>query len=159
MIKSNVGRNKSKHPWLYMQKLITFFLTSWIVINYNVSVWKGLLNPLKQFLAFWKANFTSNNIDKSIHNLLMHEFNKDFFLKYCILAACSIQICYRWVHVKSIYSLYCFQGMDMKFLRAALTMSKMAVYSLHKTSTREVSSSSGSVHPSANLYWCFTILF
>ncbi|PWA31447.1 hypothetical protein CCH79_00002751 [Gambusia affinis] len=29
------------------------------------------------------------------------------------------------------------QGMDMKFLRAALTMSKMAVYSLHKTSTRE----------------------
>ncbi|KAM4731741.1 rRNA N(6)-adenosine-methyltransferase METTL5 isoform 1-T2 [Anableps anableps] len=29
------------------------------------------------------------------------------------------------------------QGMDMKFLRAALTMSKTAVYSLHKTSTRE----------------------
>ncbi|MEQ2240048.1 Methyltransferase-like protein 5 [Ilyodon furcidens] len=27
--------------------------------------------------------------------------------------------------------------MDMKFLRAALTMSKTAVYSLHKTSTRE----------------------
>lgn len=35
----------------------------------------------------------------------------------------------------------CFvQGMDMKFLRAALTMAKTAVYSLHKTSTREVSS-------------------
>lgn len=32
------------------------------------------------------------------------------------------------------------QGMDMKFLRAALTMAKTAVYSLHKTSTREVSS-------------------
>ncbi len=30
--------------------------------------------------------------------------------------------------------------MDMKFLRAALTMAKTAVYSLHKTSTREVSS-------------------
>ncbi|CAJ1079361.1 rRNA N6-adenosine-methyltransferase METTL5 [Xyrichtys novacula] len=29
------------------------------------------------------------------------------------------------------------QGMDMKFLRAALTMAKTAVYSLHKTSTRE----------------------
>ncbi|XP_069009890.1 rRNA N6-adenosine-methyltransferase METTL5 [Embiotoca jacksoni] len=28
------------------------------------------------------------------------------------------------------------QGMDMKFLRAALTMAKTAVYSLHKTSTR-----------------------
>ncbi|XP_020507157.1 rRNA N6-adenosine-methyltransferase METTL5 isoform X1 [Labrus bergylta] len=28
-------------------------------------------------------------------------------------------------------------GMDMKFLRAALTMAKTAVYSLHKTSTRE----------------------
>uniref|UniRef100_A0A3Q2YDK6 Methyltransferase-like protein 5 n=1 Tax=Hippocampus comes TaxID=109280 RepID=A0A3Q2YDK6_HIPCM len=31
------------------------------------------------------------------------------------------------------------QGMDMKFLRAAITMAKKAVYSLHKTSTREVS--------------------
>uniref|UniRef100_A0A3Q3VUT5 Methyltransferase domain-containing protein n=1 Tax=Mola mola TaxID=94237 RepID=A0A3Q3VUT5_MOLML len=30
------------------------------------------------------------------------------------------------------------QGMDMKFLQAALTMAKKAVYSLHKTSTREV---------------------
>lgn len=30
------------------------------------------------------------------------------------------------------------QGIDMKFLRAALTMAKTAVYSLHKTSTREV---------------------
>lgn len=29
------------------------------------------------------------------------------------------------------------QGMDMKFLRAALTMAETAVYSLHKTSTRE----------------------
>ncbi|KAM4561444.1 rRNA N(6)-adenosine-methyltransferase METTL5 isoform 3-T3 [Fundulus diaphanus] len=29
------------------------------------------------------------------------------------------------------------QGMDMKFLRAALTMANTAVYSLHKTSTRE----------------------
>ncbi|XP_057709113.1 rRNA N6-adenosine-methyltransferase METTL5 isoform X2 [Corythoichthys intestinalis] len=29
------------------------------------------------------------------------------------------------------------QGMDMKFLRAAITMAKTAVYSLHKTSTRE----------------------
>ncbi|XP_068186146.1 rRNA N6-adenosine-methyltransferase METTL5 isoform X3 [Antennarius striatus] len=29
------------------------------------------------------------------------------------------------------------QGMDMKFLRTALTMAKTAVYSLHKTSTRE----------------------
>ncbi|XP_062259457.1 rRNA N6-adenosine-methyltransferase METTL5 [Platichthys flesus] len=29
------------------------------------------------------------------------------------------------------------QGMDMKFLKAALTMAKTAVYSLHKTSTRE----------------------
>ncbi|XP_022072380.2 rRNA N6-adenosine-methyltransferase METTL5 isoform X1 [Acanthochromis polyacanthus] len=29
------------------------------------------------------------------------------------------------------------QGMDMKFLRAALTMAQTAVYSLHKTSTRE----------------------
>ncbi|XP_034549577.1 rRNA N6-adenosine-methyltransferase METTL5 isoform X2 [Notolabrus celidotus] len=29
------------------------------------------------------------------------------------------------------------QGMDMKFLRAALMMAKTAVYSLHKTSTRE----------------------
>uniref|UniRef100_A0A3Q3J486 Methyltransferase-like protein 5 n=1 Tax=Monopterus albus TaxID=43700 RepID=A0A3Q3J486_MONAL len=28
-------------------------------------------------------------------------------------------------------------GMDMKFLRAALTMAKTSVYSLHKTSTRE----------------------
>uniref|UniRef100_A0A672YKD5 Methyltransferase like 5 n=1 Tax=Sphaeramia orbicularis TaxID=375764 RepID=A0A672YKD5_9TELE len=28
-------------------------------------------------------------------------------------------------------------GIDMKFLRAALTMAKTAVYSLHKTSTRE----------------------
>ncbi|XP_034429095.1 rRNA N6-adenosine-methyltransferase METTL5 [Hippoglossus hippoglossus] len=29
------------------------------------------------------------------------------------------------------------QGMDMKFLKAALTMAKTAVYSLHKTTTRE----------------------
>ncbi|KAM4608985.1 rRNA N(6)-adenosine-methyltransferase METTL5 [Polymixia lowei] len=29
------------------------------------------------------------------------------------------------------------QGMDMKFLRTALTMAKKTVYSLHKTSTRE----------------------
>ncbi|KAM9804971.1 rRNA N(6)-adenosine-methyltransferase METTL5 [Neosynchiropus ocellatus] len=29
------------------------------------------------------------------------------------------------------------QGMDMKFLRTALTMAETAVYSLHKTSTRE----------------------
>uniref|UniRef100_A0A8D3BS26 Methyltransferase-like protein 5 n=1 Tax=Scophthalmus maximus TaxID=52904 RepID=A0A8D3BS26_SCOMX len=29
------------------------------------------------------------------------------------------------------------QGMDMKFLKAALTMAKTAVYSLHKTATRE----------------------
>ncbi|KAF3843272.1 hypothetical protein F7725_002121 [Dissostichus mawsoni] len=29
------------------------------------------------------------------------------------------------------------QGMDMKFLKAALTMANTAVYSLHKTSTRE----------------------
>ncbi|XP_008326869.2 rRNA N(6)-adenosine-methyltransferase METTL5 [Cynoglossus semilaevis] len=29
------------------------------------------------------------------------------------------------------------QGMDMKFLKTALTMAKTAVYSLHKTSTRE----------------------
>ncbi|KAM3608252.1 uncharacterized protein V6R79_021859 [Siganus canaliculatus] len=39
------------------------------------------------------------------------------------------------------------QGMDMKFLRAALTMAKTAVYSLHKTSTREVSSASRSFMP------------
>ncbi|XP_061925854.1 rRNA N6-adenosine-methyltransferase METTL5 isoform X2 [Entelurus aequoreus] len=29
------------------------------------------------------------------------------------------------------------QGMDMKFLKAAVTMAKTAVYSLHKTSTRQ----------------------
>lgn len=36
-------------------------------------------------------------------------------------------------------TLFYLEGIDMKFLRAALTMARTSVYSLHKTSTREVS--------------------
>lgn len=42
--------------------------------------------------------------------------------------------------VAHCFYFFFFWGMDMRFLRTALTMAKTAVYSLHKTSTREVSS-------------------
>lgn len=47
----------------------------------------------------------------------------------------------------------------MRFLRAALTMAKTAVYSLHKTSTREVSSVSVPAACSVALNSRFTASF
>uniref|UniRef100_A0A3B4XAT2 Methyltransferase 5, N6-adenosine n=1 Tax=Seriola lalandi dorsalis TaxID=1841481 RepID=A0A3B4XAT2_SERLL len=41
------------------------------------------------------------------------------------------------LHVVTQFFLFFVQGMDMQFLKAALTMAKTVVYSLHKTSTRE----------------------
>ena len=50
------------------------------------------------------------------------------------------------------YIWFFIQGMDMRFLQTALTMAKTAVYSLHKTSTREVHSVSWSLTPTGIWY-------
>lgn len=138
-----------KTPWTYSKEMLR-------ILNCQTLIWSSvmfaLLDPLTS-RSLTRSSWTRHLARSTTRvRVILKSTSSDVDIIWCIsciyLQNCQNNTCCEQVsHIPLVdldscyYILYIsyILGIDMQFLRTAISMASTAVYSLHKTSTRDVS--------------------